>query len=65
MNPPNHCIVDNKKYVWDGAVYPDEAEARRIAATYREAGFETHVAAEGDACLVYSRREATGGSAAS
>ena len=57
MTPPNVIVVDNKKYVWDGAVYATEPEAARAAAAYQEARFEVQQRAEGEAWFVFTRRE--------
>lgn len=58
MAPPSFRTFDQRKFMWDGATYPDEAEASRAAATYREARFETRVVAEEGTWLVFTRREA-------
>lgn len=54
--PQGQRIVNNKKYLWDGATYPQEAEATRAAEAYREARFEAQVVAEGGQWLVFTRR---------
>jgi hypothetical protein len=61
---PSHRIVNNRKYMWDGAVYPQEAEAARTAETYRQARFEVQVVAEGSEWFLYTRRPATAGAGA-
>lgn len=58
MQPPSYRIVENRKFMWDGAVYPQEADAERVAETYRQARFEVRVVAEGGEWLVYTRRRA-------
>ncbi len=58
MPPPTSRLIDNKKFMWDGATYPDEAEASRVAETYRGSGFEAHVATDEGVWLVFTRREA-------
>lgn len=60
MTPASYRIVDNKKFMWDGAIYPDEAAAALAAETYRQSRFDVHVLAEGGAWLVFTRREAAG-----
>ncbi len=59
MKPRNDWIVENRRYMWDGTVYPQEADAARVAATYRAAGFDGQVMAEDGAWLVFTRREAS------
>ncbi len=58
MTAPSYRMIENRKFMWDGATYPDEAEASRIAATYREARFDVRVVQEEGAWLVFTRREA-------
>jgi hypothetical protein len=55
---PSHRIVNNRKYLWDGAVYRQEAEAARMAETYRQSRFEVQVVAEGSEWFLYTRRPA-------
>jgi hypothetical protein len=52
----SHLVVGNRKFMWDGAVYPTEAEADRAAETYRQARFEVQVVAEGGEWFLYTRR---------
>ncbi len=65
MKPPSHRVVGNKKYVWDGATYPDAAAADRVAETYRQAGFDVQAVAEEGVVLLFTRREAAAGPAKS
>ncbi len=58
MTPTSARVIENKKFMWDGAVYAQEAEAARVAETYRQARFEVRVVAEGGEWLVYTRRRA-------
>ncbi len=58
MAPSSFRMFENRKYMWDGATYPDEAEASRVAATYREARFDVRVVQDEGAWLVFTRREA-------
>ncbi len=60
MSPASYRIVENRKYVWDGATSADESEASRVAAGYREQRFDVQVVPEGGAWLVFTRREAAG-----
>jgi hypothetical protein len=55
--------VDGKKFVWDGALYDSEAQAREVMAGYAQDGFEVEQFAAEDKFVVYSRRLATAPSA--
>lgn len=57
MGPPSFRVLENKKFMWDGATYADEAEASRVAEKYRAQRFEARVLAEEGAWLVFTRRE--------
>jgi hypothetical protein len=57
--PASYRIVENKKFMWDGAVYPQEADAARVAETYRQSRFDVQVLAEGGEWLLFTRRQAT------
>jgi hypothetical protein len=59
---PGPLMVDNRKYLWDGAAYADEAEARRAADGYRESRFEIQIVPGDGGWLVFTRREAAGDS---
>jgi hypothetical protein len=61
MTPPSHRMIENKKFMWDGAIYAQEAEAARVAETYRQARFDVRVVAEEGEWLLYTRRAATTG----
>ena len=60
MTAPSYRMVENKKFMWDGTTYPQEADAERVAETYRQARFEVRVVAEGGEWLLYTRRQAAG-----
>ena len=60
MTAPSYRMVENKKFMWDGTAYPQEADAERVAETYRQARFEVRVVAEGGEWLLYTRRQAAG-----
>lgn len=58
MTAPSARVIESRKYMWDGAVYAQEADAARAAETYREARFDARVVAEGGEWFVYTRRRA-------
>ncbi len=58
MSPPSFRMFENKKFMWDGAAYPQEAEAAKVAKTYEEQRFEVRTVAEDGEWLVYTRRKA-------
>jgi hypothetical protein len=58
MKAPSTRIIENRKFMWDGAVHAQEAEAAQIAETYRQARFDVRVVAEGGEWFVYTRRQA-------
>ena len=60
MTAPSARVIESRKYMWDGAVYAQEADAERVAETYRQARFEVRVVAEGGEWLLYTRRQAAG-----
>ncbi len=47
---------DGKKYMWDGAEYKDEPEARAALESYASNGFDTKTIQEGGAFYVFTRR---------
>ena len=55
----SYRIFDNKKFMWDGAVYRLETDAARVAETYRQSRFDVQVVAEGGEWLLFTRRQAT------
>lgn len=58
MTAPSYRMIENRKFMWDGAVYAQEADATRVAETYRQARFDVRVVGEGGEWFVYSRRRA-------
>jgi len=58
MTPPSFKMFENRKFMWDGATYADEAEVSRVAGGYREARFDVQVVAEEGVWLIFTRREA-------
>lgn len=55
----NYRVIENRKYMWDGAAYPLEADAARVAETYRQSRFDVQVLAEGGEWFLFTRRQAT------
>lgn len=49
-------IINGKKFMWDGTIYPDEVTAKETAQKYKDDGFETEVLKEEDKFYVFSRR---------
>ena len=49
-------IINGKKYMWDGAVYPDKNSALDVEKRYKDDGFETEVLEENKNFYVLSRR---------
>jgi hypothetical protein len=58
MKAPSYRVIENKKFLWDGAVHAEEAEAARVAGAYRQARFEVRIVAEGGEWFLYTRRKA-------
>jgi hypothetical protein len=58
MAPASVRMFEGKKHMWDGATYPQQADADRAADGYRQSGFEVRVIGDEGAWLVFTRREA-------
>jgi len=59
-------FFDGRKFMWDGAVYPESLAAEAAAQGYRGDGFEVETLAEDGGFYVFTRRpvrEAATGSA--
>ena len=52
-------LIDGKKYMWDGTVYENEAQAQEVKKKYEEDTFEVKLIQEESQYLVYSRRVVT------
>jgi len=50
------CIVDGKKFMWDGAEYADKGAAKAKADDYSKTGFEVKLFEHDGKHYVYSRR---------
>lgn len=49
-------IIDGKKFMWDGAVYPTKEEAQAVVEKYKTDNFEVELVEEESQFLVYTRR---------
>jgi len=49
-------FFDGRKFLWDGAAYPERASAESKAREYGERGFETSVLEADGLVLIYTRR---------
>ncbi|MBI5574950.1 MAG: hypothetical protein HY896_01145 [Deltaproteobacteria bacterium] len=50
---------EGKKYMWDGAEYKDESEARAARESYASNGYDARTFQEGGAFYVFTRKLAT------
>ena len=49
-------IFNGKKFMWDGRVYTDEEERRKIAQKYKDDGFEVELVEEENQYFLFTRR---------
>lgn len=49
-------IINGKKFMWDGAEYPDKKAAGEIAQKYKNDGFEVEITEEEKKFYVFTRR---------
>ncbi len=49
-------IINEKKYMWDGAACPDNKSAMGVAEKYKSDGFETEIIEEDKNYYVFTRR---------
>lgn len=54
--PDSSRIVNGKKFMWDGVVYPTQEEAQGVVEKYKKDNFEVEFVKEENQFLVYSRR---------
>ena len=59
MDMPLARKVEGNKFMWDGATYEEEDQARQTMEGYEKDGFEVRLFEEEGRYLVYSRRLAT------
>lgn len=50
---------EGKKYMWDGAEYKEETEARGVLETYVSNGFDAKQIQEGGGFYIFTRRLVT------
>jgi hypothetical protein len=50
---------DKEKYMWDGAIYESEEEAKKKKAEYEESNFEVWLVEQEGKFLLYTRRVVT------
>jgi len=56
MAEPRACVIEGKKFMWDGREYGDGEEATKARQEYEKEGFETRIVTEDDGVRVYTRR---------
>jgi hypothetical protein len=54
--PEISITVDDRKYIWDNAEYPDKSKAESASAGYSQKGFETQIISESGKFFIYTRR---------
>jgi pyruvoyl-dependent arginine decarboxylase (PvlArgDC) len=59
MDVEQALIMGRDKYMWDGAVYETEEEAKKKGAEYEADNFQVHYLEQEGKHLVYTRRVVT------
>jgi len=54
--PESSRILNGKKFMWDGVVYPSQEEAQAVVEKYKKDNFEVEFVDEEKQYLVYTRR---------
>ncbi len=54
--PDSSRIVNGKKFMWDGVVYPSQEEAQEVMEKYKKDNFEVEFIEEEKQSLIYTRR---------
>jgi hypothetical protein len=54
--PDSSRIINGKKFMWDGVVYPSQEEAQSVMEKYKKDNFEVEFVEEENRFLVYTRR---------
>ncbi len=52
-------VFDDKKFMWDGRVYDDVEEMRKVSQKYQDDGFEVREVKEGNQYFLFTRRVVT------
>ena len=60
MATPRGCLIDGKKFMWDGKEYESKEDAEKAAGEYATEKFETRIVEENDTVHVYTRRVVAG-----
>ena len=56
MAEPRACVIEGRKFMWDGKDYDDLVAAQEAERGYQERSFETRIVQQGDKVHVYTRR---------
>ncbi len=54
--PDSSRILNGKKFMWDGVIYPSQEEAQAVVEKYKKDNFEVEFVDEEKQYLVYTRR---------
>ena len=54
--PDSSRIINGKKFMWDGIVYPSQEEAQGVMEKYKKDNFEVEFVGEKNQFLIYTRR---------
>jgi hypothetical protein len=54
--PGSSRIINGKKFMWDGVVYPTQEEAQGVMEKYKTDNFEVEFVKEENQFLLYTRR---------
>jgi hypothetical protein len=54
--PDSSRIINGKKFMWDGVVYPSQEETQGVVEKYKKDNFEVEFVEEENQFLVYTRR---------
>jgi hypothetical protein len=54
--PDSSRIINGKKFMWDGVVYPSQEEAQAVMEKYKKDNFEVEFVEEEKQSLLYTRR---------
>jgi hypothetical protein len=54
--PDSSRIINGKKFMWDGVVYPSQEDAQAVMEKYKKDNFEVESVEEEKQYLLYTRR---------